>query len=172
MIRFTNFQMVKLSQLAAKDSDAQKPFSSQCCSESKCQVSTKSLTNQFWSATLISERTCTTTSSWAVEQQCSQAFQRDWARKWLLWPHQQWRSRCLLLKRENSWSGSVDQSCHHCLPSKPCGSPRLSIKKAVLKSSTENASDLIEFICLLMENMLSIFIIIVYLEFLKLCWEL
>lgn len=46
-IRFTSFQMVKLSQLAARDSDAQKPFSSQCYSESKCQASTRSLTNPF-----------------------------------------------------------------------------------------------------------------------------
>ena len=138
--------MVKPSQLAVKDSDAQKLFSSQWWSESNCQVSTKSLINQFLSATLISEKTCTAISSWVVEQQCSQEFQRDWARKWQLWPHQQWRWRSLLLKKESSWSGSVDQSCHHCQPSKPCGSPRLSIKKAVLKSSTENASDLIEFI--------------------------
>ena len=42
----TNFPMVKLSPSAARDSDAQKLFSNQCCSESKCQVSTKSPTNQ------------------------------------------------------------------------------------------------------------------------------
>jgi actin-related protein len=61
-IKFTNFQMDKLSQLAVRDSDAQKPFSSQCCSERIYPVSTKSLINQSSNATLISERICTTTS--------------------------------------------------------------------------------------------------------------
>ena len=65
-IKITNFQMDKLSRSVARDSDAQKPFSSQCCSKSIRQiykVYTKSLINQSSSAMLISEKTCTATLS-------------------------------------------------------------------------------------------------------------
>ncbi len=136
-----NFQMVKLSLSAVKDSDAQKLSSSQCWSENKCQVSTKSPINLSLSAMLISEKTCITTSLWVVEQLCSQVSQKDLARKLLLWLHQPWKSRSSPHKKENSSSGLVDQSCHHCQPSKQCGSPKPNIKKAVLKSFIENVSD-------------------------------
>ena len=141
MIKFMNFPMDKLSQLAAKDSDVLKLFSNQCWSESKCQVSTKSLINQFLSVMLILEKICTTISLWVVEQPCSQVSQKDLARKLLLWLLQPWKSRSSLLKKENSWSGSVVQSCHHCQLSKPCGSLKPNIKKLVPKSFTENVSD-------------------------------
>ena len=132
--------MVKLLTSVARDSDAQRLFSILCWSESKCPVSMKSHINQFLSATLISEKNCTTISLWAVEQPCSQASQRDLARKWQLWPHQQWRSRCSLLKRENSWYGLVDQSWRHCRLSMSCGSLRPNIKNKVQMSCTESVS--------------------------------
>lgn len=140
-IKFMNFPTDKLLPSAVKDSDALRLFSSQCWSENKCQVSTKLLINQFLSVMLILEKICTTISSWVVEQLCSQVSQKDLVKKLLLWLHQQWKSRFSLLKKENSWSGLVVQSCHLCQLSKPCGSLKPSIKKLVPKSFTENVSD-------------------------------
>ncbi len=62
-IKFMNSQMDKLSRSVARDSDAQKPSSSQCSFKNICRVCMNSLTNQSSSAMLISEKTCTTTSS-------------------------------------------------------------------------------------------------------------
>lgn len=120
-IRSTNSLMDRLSLSEVKDSDAQKLYSSQCTSESKCPASMRLLTNQSWNATLTSEKICIITSSWVVEQLCSQVSQKDWANKSQVWPLQLWKSRLSLLKRESSWSGSEDLFCHLCQPSKPCG---------------------------------------------------
>ena len=141
MTKFTNFQTVLQSLLAVKDSDAPKLCSSQCWSVDNCQVSTKSLTNQFWNATLISEKTCTTISLWVVEQLCSQVFLKDLASKLPLWPRQPWRWKCSLLKKESSWYGLVVQFYLHCQLSRQCGSQRQNIKRAEPKLSTENVSD-------------------------------
>lgn len=129
------------SMLATKDLDALKPSSSQWCWAKKCQDSTRLPTNRSWSAMSTSARTSTTTSSCQEEQLCIQASPRDSARKSLLWLLQPWRSRSSLLRRESSWSGSEDQSSAVCQHSKPCGSPRQSIKSPVQPSSIENASD-------------------------------
>lgn len=141
MIQCLNCPMVRLLMSEVKNSDVLKLFSSLWLWESKCQASMKLPINPFWSVMLISEKICTPTLSWVVELPCSQEFLKDWARKWPLWPHPPWRSRFWPLKRESSWSGSVDLFCHLFQLSKPCGSLRPSIKKLEPPSYTENVSD-------------------------------
>lgn len=133
MTKSMNFLTANLSQLAAKDSDAQRPFSSQCWLVNNYQVSMRSHINQFLSVMWTSEKTCTATLLWVEEQPCSQVFQRDWASKWQLWLHQLWRWRYSPHKKESFWFGLVVQFYHHCQLSKQCGSQRLSIKKVVHK---------------------------------------
>lgn len=141
MIQFLNSLMDKPLMLAARNSDVLKHCSNPCQWVSKCQASTKLPTSQFLSVTLISEKTCTPTSLWAVEPLCSQEFPRGSARKSLPLPPPPWRWRFWPPRKESSWSGLEVLSFHHSQPSRTCGSPRPNIKKPEPPLSTENASD-------------------------------
>lgn len=143
-----SFQMAKQSMWEARSSDAPKPCSSPSKSVRRCPGSTRLLINQFLNVMWTLEKICTLTSWWAVEQPCSPASQKDWANKWLPSPPQPWKSRCWLLRKESSWSGSVDQFCPPSQLSRPCGSPEPNFTNLDPQSCTENASDLYNEICL------------------------
>jgi len=103
------------------------------------RVCTNWPSNPSWNAMSISERICITTSSWVEEPPCSTVLQKECKRKskpWLLIP---WPLRSLLLLQENTPSGSVAVSCHHCPPSRKCGSLKPNTTRLVHPLCIENA---------------------------------
>jgi len=142
MTSHTNYQTVTLSPSRTKDSDAQNSSSSQPSLVLRFQGSTNWPSNPSWNVILMSERTFMETSLCPVVPLCSLVFQRDSAKKLLLLLPQPWKSRLLPHLKENSPSGSEDQSFHHSPPSKPCGSPEPNMMNQAQASYTENVSDL------------------------------
>merc|ERR1711990_461602 len=92
------------------------------------------------SATLISVRIFTPTTSSLVVPPCTQVSLIVCKRKSPPLLHPPWRSRSLLHQKENTLSGSVVPSWLPSPPSKLWGSPRPNTTKPVHPSSTESAS--------------------------------
>ena len=135
----TNCQMVRLLPSETKDSDPLNLSSSRHSWVWKLLVSTKPLTLQSWSATLISARTCTPTTSCQVVPPCTRVLLIVCRRRSPPWPQAPWRSRSSPHQSVNTPSGSVVQSWLHCRPFSQCGSPRLNMMSLAHQLFTVNA---------------------------------
>jgi len=100
---------------------------------------TRPSTTPSWSATSISERTCTPTLSCPEVPPCTQVLPTECKRKSLPWPHPPSKSRSLLPQSENTPYGSEDPSWLPCPPSNRCGSPNKNTTSPAQELSTENA---------------------------------
>ena len=124
-----------------RGSDAQRLSSSHPSSEWRLAESTRPPTTPSWSVMLTSERTFMPTLSCPEAPPCTPVSLIECRRRSQLLPHPPSRSRSLLHQRENTPSGSEDQSL---LPSPPfnrCGSPNRSMMSVAQPSFTENASN-------------------------------
>ena len=122
------------------DSDAQKLFSNHLSWVWNLLVSTKLPTTPSWSVMLTSARTFMPTPSCPEAPPCTPVLLTECRRRSPLLPHPPSRSRSLLHQRENTPSGSEDQSLLPSPPSNRCGSPNRSMMSVAQPSFTENAS--------------------------------
>ena len=127
------------SSLVTRDLDVPKYFSNLPSSARRHQVSTTALSKPSWSATLISEETCTRTLLCPEARLCSLVLLREWPRSLLPLPPQQWKSRLSHPQKENTLYGSVVLFLPLCLLSNRCGFLRLNMMNLVHLLSTENA---------------------------------
>ena len=124
---------------ATRDSDAPRSFSSLHSLAKKPPASTTAHSKLSWSATLISEETCTPTLSCPEARPCTLESPREWPKSSRPLLHQQWRLKLLPHQKENTPYGLVALFLPHYLLSNRCGSQKLNMTSLVHPSSTENA---------------------------------
>jgi len=99
---------------------------------------------QSSSARKTSGRTCSKTSFWQVDAQCSRACKRACRRKFKHWRHLTFSRLWTPLPTESTVRGSVELFCPPCSALNPCGSRSLNMTRKVHHvSCIANASELL-----------------------------